>query len=248
MTTDSDSRELHTTSVDYVVNALRAIVGPLPIVGPLFSELAGVVVPNQRIERIAKFASELERRLRSLEAANAITGRLQSDHFADLLEEGVRQASRSLSDERRQYLAALIVNGLSTQDIEYSESRHLLRALDQMSDVEVVWLRFYREPTIGGDEEFRKRHESILAPAIAALSSSQHEVDKHTLQESYWEHLWQLGMLERRYRVDIESQEPKFDRDGVQEVAGYAITALGSLLLRQIGLGEASLPEHAQRP
>ena len=239
MTTTSDSKKLDTTSVDYVVNALRAVVGPLPIVGPLFSELAGVVVPNQRMERIAKFAQELERRLRDLEVADGVTNRLRDDHFADLLEEGVRQASRSLSDERRQYLASLIVNGLSTENIEYSESRHLLRALDEMSDVEVVWLRFYREPTMGGDEEFRERHETVLAPAVATFGSSQNELDKSTLQESYKEHLCQLGMLKRSYRVDIRSKQPKFDSRGVQEVAGHSITRVGRLLLKQIGLADA---------
>ena len=166
MTSSSNSRELDTRSADYVVNALRAIVGPVPIVGPLFSELAGVVVPNQRMERIAKFAQELERRLRDLEAAEGITNRLGNDEFTDLLEEGIRQASRSLSDERRQYLVSLIVNGLSRENIEYAESRHLLRALDEMSDVEVVWLRYYREPTLGGDEAFREQHENVLAPAV----------------------------------------------------------------------------------
>ena len=93
MTNSSDSRELDTTSADYVVNSLRAIVGTLPIVGPLFSELAGVVVPNQRMERIAKFARELERRLHDLEATAGITNRLENDDFSDLLEEGIRQAS-----------------------------------------------------------------------------------------------------------------------------------------------------------
>ena len=59
-----------------------------------------------------------------------------------------------------------------------------------MSDVEVVWLRFYREPTMVGDEEFRERHEAVLAPTAATFGSSQDELDKATLQESYKEHLW----------------------------------------------------------
>ena len=200
-----------TRSADYVVSVLRATVGPLPIVSPLFSELAGVVVPNQRMERIAKFAEELERRLRTLEDADGITNRLESDDFADLLEEGIRQASRSLSDERRQYLAALIANGLSAENIEYSESRHLLRTLDEVSDIEVVWLRFFREPTLDGDAGFRKRHEIVITPAVATFGSSQNALDKATLQDSYKEHLCQLGMLKRRYRIDIRSKEPKFD-------------------------------------
>ena len=106
-----------------------------------------------------------------------------------------------------------------------------------MSDVEIVWLRFYREPTIDGDGEFRKRHENVLAPAMATLDSSRNELDKAALQDSYKDHLCRLGLLKRRYRVDLRSKEPKFDADGVQEVAGYAITPVGHLLLRQIGLG-----------
>ena len=183
------------------------------------------------------FAEELDRRLRAHEAADGITDRLRNEHFADLLEEGIRQAARSLSDDRRQYLAALIVNGLSTQNIEYSESRHLLRTLNEVSDIEIVWLRFYREPTLGGDGEFRERHENVLTLASAALGSSRNELDKAALQDSYKEHLCRLGLLKHRYRVDMRSKEPKFDANGVQEVAGYAITPLGRLLLRQIGLG-----------
>ncbi|MDE2782111.1 MAG: hypothetical protein OXK77_04065 [Gemmatimonadota bacterium] len=238
MNVPSHSKELDQRPADYGATALRAITGLLPIVGPLFSELAGVVVPNQRMERIARFAAELDRRLRVLEAADRITGRLGNEEFADLLEEGIRQAVRSLSDERRQYLAALVVNGLTTEDIEYSESRHLLRMLNDLSDVEIVWLRSYWVRS----EEFFQRHENVLAAPQVSLASPRKEQDRATrktaLQDSYKEHLCWLGLLERRYRVDIRSRAPKFDRDGAQELAGYDITPLGRLLLRQIGLEE----------
>ena len=237
MGTVSDSKALDTRSADYVATALRAVMGSVPIVGPLFGELAGVVVPNQRMERIAKFAEKLDRRLRVLEAADDITDRLGNEHFADLLEEGIRQAARSLSDDRRQYLAALVVNSLTTQDIEYSESRHLLRMLNELSDVEIIWLRFYLDRTW----EFSERHQNALAPPQASMASPRNERDKAArktaLQDSYKEHLCLLGLVERRYRVDMRSRQPKFDEDGVQEVDGYSITTLGHLLLRQIGLG-----------
>ena len=109
--------------------------------------------------------------------------------------------------------------------------------LNEMSDVEIVWLRFYFD----GTWEFSERHENVLAPAEATLASSRNEQDKAArktaLQDSYIEHLCQLGLLERRYRVDMRSKEPKFGANGVQEVADYATTPLGHLLLRQIGLG-----------
>ena len=68
MSTVLESKELDTRSADYFATALRAAVGSVPIVGSLFSELASIVVPNQRTERIAKFLADLDRRLRSTRA------------------------------------------------------------------------------------------------------------------------------------------------------------------------------------
>ena len=232
---------LDNRTVDYVLNALRAAVGPFPIVGPLISELAGVVIPNQRADRIAKFVAELECRVRELETSAQITQQLSEESFTDLLEEGFRQAARSLSDERRRYVASLICSSLSDEKVGYVESRHILRILDQINDIEIIWLRYYREQTIGADAGFRKEHAAILQPRSTALDSPQEEVDKETLQESYKEHLSQLNLLERTYEVDMRTEKPEFDSwSGKQKVQGYQITALGRLLLREIGLGTSS--------
>ena len=191
------------------------------------------------IDRISKFAVELEQRVRSLEHAEELKEQLGSEHFTDLLEEGIRQAARSLSDERRRYIASLIVSGLSAENIAHAESRHLLRTLDEINDVEVIWLNVHQETIVGDDEVFWKKHESVLQPAVAALGSSTQELDKHTLQESYKEHLCQLGLLERRYQMNLRTRQPEFDRNGKQKIQGYEITSFGALLLRHIGLGEA---------
>ena len=127
------------------------------------------------------------------------------------------RSARSLSDERREYIASLIASSLSQQDIEYIESKHLLRILGELNDIEVIWLRFYLEPTMSGDEEFRDKHENILTPIMATLSDPPSVVDKEALQESYKGHLSQLGLLEPQHN-------------------DYQITPLGQLLLRQIGL------------
>ena len=127
---------------------------------------------------------------------------------------------------------------MSPTSIEYFESRHLLRILDQLNDIEIIWLRFYREPTIGGDEDFRETHRELLRPAVAALGSSQDVVDKQALQESYTKHLSQLGLLAPVYERDIRTEQPEFDSwSGEQRVQYYEITNLGRLLLREIGLG-----------
>ena len=104
--------------------------------------------------------------------------KLKDDDFTDLIEEGFRQAARSLSDERRRYIANLIANGLTSDDVDSSESKHLLRILGEINDIEVVWLRFYREPYMGGDEAFRKTHEKVLKPVAATMAASQEILSK----------------------------------------------------------------------
>ncbi len=59
-----------------------------------------------------------------------------------------------------------------------------------------------------------------------------------TLQGSYTEHLAQLNLLTPTYDTDIKTKQPEFDDwSGRQKVRGYEIANLGSLLLREIGLG-----------
>ena len=203
--------DLRPNRVDYSVAGVRGVVNLVPIVGPFLAEIFGVTIPKQRIDRVAKFATELNHRLETIENYLLERGeRAEDEGFIDLLEEGFQQASRALSDERRIYIASLIVNGLTSDGIEFSESKHLLRVLGEINDVEVVWLRFFKVSTIGGDQEFREIHEGVLAPVIPFMGSSQETIDKSALQKSYKEHLAQLGLLDRRYKTDMQTRTPEF--------------------------------------
>lgn len=224
--------------LDYSVAAARGVANLVPIVGPIIAEIIAVRIPSQRVDRIAKFADELERRLSTLENGWS-ESQLGNEEVIDLIEEGIRQATHSLSDERREYIASLIVNSLSSDQISYTESRHLLRLLDEINDIEIIWLRFYLLPFLGGDEDFRNTHEEILTHIVATMGSPQDIVDKEILQKSYSEHLAQLGLLERRYRTDTQTKMPEFNSwTGAMEVSSYETTGLGRLLLKEIGLGE----------
>ena len=226
--------------MDYSVAGARGSLNLIPIIGPFFAEIFGATIPKQRIDRISNFATELDLRLMAIEK-EVLEREVENEEFIDLIEEGFRQASASLGEDRRDYIASLIAHGLASHEIEYSESKHLLRILGEINDIEVVWLRFHRRPTYGGDEEFRERHKGILEPVIPYMGATQETHDKYALQVSYREHLTQLGLLERRYRTDMQTRIPEFDRStGAMEVSGYQLTRLGRLLLRQIGLGDGN--------
>lgn len=215
-THNNNSVSLETQKIDYIATALKAALGAVPYAGSLLSELIGTIIPNQRLDRLTKFAKSLETKISQIEKAFA-QSQLKDDNFSDLFEEGFRQAARSLSDERREYIASIIANSLSSQDIEYMESKHLLRILDEINDVEVIWLRLYVVSTMGGDKEFREKHQDIIKPITRVMGTPQPVRDKGTLQDSYKQHLERLGLLKHNGK-------------------SYSLSPLGNLMLREIGL------------
>ncbi len=231
-------KELKANKVDYGVALVRGSTSLIPLAGSVVSEFIGTVVPNQRLDRLAKYIAELERKLNRLEITLE-DAPYHDEVFSDLFEEACRQAAHSVSEERRSYIATLIASGMSPEGIELAESRHLLRILGELSDVEVIWLRYYRQPTIGGDEEFRETHKTTLHPAPPGINSSPEAHAKYALQQSYKKHLAQEGLLDPRYETEHQTDIPKFDTmTGAMKIQGYQLSPLGRLLLKEIGLGE----------
>ena len=243
MNNDPTQGILKSGMADYWTALAKGAVNLVPIIGPFLSEIVGVQIPRQRIDRIAKFAADLDQRL-SLVEEGRLESQIENEEFTDLIEEGIRQASRSLSDERRGYIASIIANGLSSDRISHAESRHLMRLLGEINDIEVIWLRFHLEPRVIGDEVFRKTHEETLTPIPRYPGSLKDIRDKAALQESYKEHLAQLGMIEPRYETDMQTKMPKFNEvSGAMQVWYHSLTELGRLLLEEIGLSEEESPQ-----
>ena len=233
--------ELELQKSDYFAMVLRGIVGAAPYAGALLAELVGVIIPNQRMDRLVDFVRLLDERLSLVE--KDIRSLLLDEEFADLLEEGLHQVARGITEERRRYIANLIANSISEEEISFLEAKYLMKKLEEINDIEVIWLRYFLVPTIGGDEEFRSKHSHILEPIIPTIRSSQQEIDKAALQKSYKEHLVQLGLLQYRYQtsriegtnVELPELEPF---SGAPRISGYEITSLGKLLLRMIGIAD----------
>src|SRR6266571_696399 len=97
--TNVTRQSLNNQTMDYVSFAAKAVLGAVPFAGSLLVELACTIIPNQRVDRLAKFAMELERRLNSFDQEQVRT-KLTDENFTDLAEEAMRQAARSVTDER----------------------------------------------------------------------------------------------------------------------------------------------------
>jgi hypothetical protein len=247
MEDSEDNDRLSPGAADYTASALRAALAIVPVIGAGLGELATQVIPHQRLDRLVRFARVLQERLAAVEGFQRRWEevlnrcRMGDQDLADLMEEVIRQAARATTDARRECIASLIANGLTSDQISHIESKHLLRMLGDLNDIEVIWLRFYLHPTIRGDEEFRSKHAAVLKSVPAHLESPQPEVDKAALQKSYSEHLVRLGLLEERFKVDPKTKMLEVNpATGIPKHSSYEVTSLGRLLLREIGLGDST--------
>lgn len=232
----SHDMDLSTRPVDYVTAVVKASVGLVPFAGPFLAEFVGEVIPNQRLDRLAKFAEALARKLNTIEEA-MLRSRMSDENFTDLLEESLHQVVRSTSDARREYIAGLLANGVKSEDISFIESKHLLKILGELNDIEVIWLRGYHDRSeASGQTEFMKKHEGVLGRVYPTYASPQADYDRAAIQESYALHMERLGLLRPKYKVDTKTKLPEFDRDKGMKRSGWEITALGHLLLRQMDM------------
>lgn len=220
---------------DHLTAAAKGALGAVPIAGNLLAEIAGEIIPNQRIDRLVRFAEELDSRLSAL-TQDFLRSQLGDENFTDLIEESMRQAARAVTDERRQYIANLVTNSLTRQSIDYIGSKHILRLLGELNDIEVLWLRYYLYAPLGGDEEFRATHAEVFEAPVETLGAGDSQGQESALQAGYQAHLAQLNLLSSRYVVNAANGQTQFDsRTGAPKFASYEITDLGRLLLREVG-------------
>jgi hypothetical protein len=227
---------LENNKTDLLVSATKLAVGFIPIAGSLLSEFVVNIIPNQRIDRLSKFVKELEVRISNL-STDKIKSLLNNDDFIDLIEEGFIQASRAITDKRREYIASIVSNGITDENIQLNESKQLLKILTELNDTEIIWLRYYLFPAIGGDDQFRKKHKNILQPIHNYIGADDEAMNKAAIQNSFKDHLERLKLIDHRIQIDNKSKMPEYDSvTGKPKILYSAITPLGRLLLKQIGI------------
>ena len=81
---------------DRAVGLAKGGVGLIPVAGGIFAELVGMVIPNQRMERLEDYVRRLNERLDAENEAEA-RERLSKPEAVDLFEDGATQAVRALT-------------------------------------------------------------------------------------------------------------------------------------------------------
>jgi hypothetical protein len=209
----SDKMTLSTNRVDVAAAAVRGAVGAVPFVGNLLAEIVTSFIPNQKLDRVARFAEILAAEVGSVKEASArLEERLKSAEGSDLLEEGLVQASRAVSDDRRHRIAAILASGLTDDVLRYDRTRKLLSILDSLNDSEILLLLFYsRSPAMGSawHNDLIDRHPELLRPASREIGGPDSERERGAMRDSYERTLLANGLLdsaETRLRLSALGQ------------------------------------------
>ncbi len=199
--------QLDTNSRDRLVSVAKAAAGALPFIGALVSETLEAVVPELRFERVVGYLKMLEAKVAIIEnRLSSFEQNLGTEEGLDIFEEGILQASRAVSEERKERLARLVANTLSAEEMKYEEAKKLLNIYRELTDPEVVWLIYYSlNPVLGKGphSEWMEKHPAILKPVSRAMGAPQDQRERAALQDSYKETLLRLGLTEQRNRTSI---------------------------------------------
>ena len=118
------------------------------------------------------------------------------------LMDGFLQAARALSEERIEYIASLLKNSLTDEGLEQNAYKRLLFLLGEISDVEVIILKFCSRS--GADyQEFWENHKEVLDAPAQYLGAPQEEIDKYTIFVSYGTNLERLSLLKREKHQNL---------------------------------------------
>lgn len=223
---------------DRVASVTRGIVGAAPIVGPLVAEVVTELIPNQRIDRLTEFVQILNAKVEELEQEK-LSAEFQDEEFIDLLEDGFHCATRAISRESKEYIASVIANSLTDEQIRHTQSKVLLSLLCELSDPEVILLQYHAKLVSPDLDEYREKHKDVIEGPMVHQGSNRKELDQDALYKTYRAHLERLGLIRPRFSRPRRGELPEFDdKTGKMKASWYDVTWLGRLLLRAIGLND----------
>lgn len=228
----------------------KSLVGAIPFVGPLAAEIVGTIIPNQRIDRIESTLKLLESKILESDQEK-VKQRIVTPEYVDLMEDGFWQAARALSEERKDYIASLLKNGLTDDELSYIEYKRLMSILGDLNDIEILILKSESIDQCQPEyKEFWEMHGHLLdVPLSVHGDITEEKLDKQAIYGAHTLHLTSLGLLKERNTVDIFAKirrdnssvpdifipDSRFNQETkVIKAKNCDITRLGKLLLRSI--------------
>lgn len=220
---------------DAVVVAAKGVLGAIPFIGSLVAEIIGTVIPNQRVDRIARLVEMLRQKVADLDH-DKVAACLRSTEGVDLLEDGFWLAARALTDERIEHIANILKAGIGEDQARLGEKKRLMWLLGQLDDAEIILLTWFSQ--LDRDWAFEEKHRQTIEPRSCHSDLNDQEVDEVSIYLSRKQHLVNLGLTKPRFESVRRGELPEFDSNtGTMRSSGHEATPLGRLLVRTVTQG-----------
>ncbi len=190
---------LDTNKEDIMSLFVKSLFAIVPFGSPI-GEVITAVIPQQKLERVIDFVQILNYKIKHAER-KIEEQELKTVEFADLLEDALAQASRAMSKERLEHIASLLKNSLTNEELEHIGKKKLLSILNELNDVEIIWLKKYSFDNVVENmkrQKFIEKHEGVLNPINLMEGEGRHNEDqlnKKAFQENYLTNLSRLRLI-----------------------------------------------------
>lgn len=223
-----------------LLNAFASIV---PF-GSVFSELFQFVIPQYREKRLTAYLAILSSKLSTFEEG-FIKSKFADESFAGLLEDSFRVAVNTISEEKKEYIANIIVKSITSEDVEYTNQKFLLSLLNEINEIEIVILNqeYLQKPKVDIQKlrDFNNTHKDILSLRRVRSNSPKELKDNSLLFNNYYFELVRLGLLNEYYsspRVDKSIKENFDEKTGKLKLNSIHLSDLGVIFIDYIGINK----------
>jgi len=228
--------DLGVKKVDYLVSTLKAATGVIPCVGSILSEIIGITIPNQRIDRVEKYLKILSDKLEK----NSFDFKAKIKENKNLLllfEESIIYSAQTTSEKKYEWYSEFIISSIKENGVENIQQQRMLKILSELNENEVIILIFYSlNPTIGMKNKFIEEHSDIIIRGSNEMGLPAMKYVDNEFHDLYKKNLEQYGLIKRRPEVHRELNTIIIDKaSGEIKQSIPQITMLGKLVVNFIG-------------
>jgi hypothetical protein len=243
---ENEMPDLEQNQSDNLVRIGSLILGNVPVVGSILTEVFKSVIPNQKEERVRIFVEVLGEKLKYIDK-DILDIKMKSEGFTDLLEDAIPQVARALNKDRLNYIASALKNSLTDEQLEHLEKKKLLQMLNELNDAEILLL-YFLWLNIGKKKPrevltFAEEHPNLF-DQFSQIEIRDKDVStriRSATRRSYVSKLEEVGLARIKSIGLIVAPLIVYGSDGTVErveTGNVTITTFGSLLLYNIDLIE----------
>jgi len=218
---------------------LKGTIGGIPVAGSLIAEVLSTTIPDKRYQRLESMLSALVEKVAMLDSG-VLAQKLTNDHAIGILEDGMFQGARAVTEERRKRIASVVGNALSSEESKYQESKRLLGLLEQLNDVELKVLYGHHFQKEHERNAYFAQHPDAERPPLTDISEAS--LRPQAMYNAYLAHLAQLGLLDPQYRTPelagLAMSEIAKAAARPPEIVDHSVSVLGTMLLESVDLLE----------